>query len=758
MKKSLLSAILALAAAAAASAAEFTQAPYTFTTLTDNTVSVTAVDSKDASGNYYTAYDVPEQVTYGGVAYTVTSIGRDAFKWKRATSITLPKTITEIGYGAFNGSDAVSISIPEGVTTIGDFAYSSTKINSFVAPKSLKSIGASAFFTCASLTNVTLNEGLESIGTSAFYKVPATEIKIPETVTSLGDKVFLNCTKLAKVNIPSSIKVIPTALFNGCEKLTEISIAEGVTEIGDEAFLKTALTTITLPASLAKIGQSVFAKTKITDLKLAAGNTVFNIKNGGLYDDKLLYFAPMAGVKEFTVDNSCIGIRGGAFWGSEVEKVTLPEGFVAIDDYVFCQSALSSINFPSTLQYIGEQAFASTGLTEIVLPDKVPAIYDGAFAGCTQLKSVTLPASVTAIFNHAFHNDVNITSFTCLGSTAPVIDDVYEEYDSPFYGISSTTPLYIPAGSTDSYKSEGWNNYFKLTELAPAAVKIVSASPADGTVLGKYADMAVTVTFDSDVTVVSNTPAVVLREGNAENGTVIEPDDCWKTTVYSSNKAQVRFWAADLDSYVQYFSPKAGTDYYLTVPAGVVKNADGVANEAFTITWHGPAAAAPKLVSSTPADNADLPAGYTDYSFMLTFSEQVTVAVTNPEAAVHEGTVDGKDVSLYNTWYAKLQSDKTKVQVYALGSDGYTDGWLLKRETAYYFVLPANTVKNAAGVGNAEIVIKVSNGLGGVDSVEAEALTEVERYDTLGRPVDASHKGLTIVRYNDGSVRKVVVK
>ena len=123
--KILLSLVAVLLTALSAQAYSFQSGALYYNTTSDTTVEV-AYQSK-SSDNYQglTTATIPETVTYNGTTYSVTSIGKSAFKWCFSlTSVTIPNSVTSIGYYAFYGcSSLTSISIPNSVTSIGKSAF-----------------------------------------------------------------------------------------------------------------------------------------------------------------------------------------------------------------------------------------------------------------------------------------------------------------------------------------------------------------------------------------------------------------------------------------------------------------------------------------------------------------------------------------------------------------------------------------------------------------------------------------------------------
>lgn len=180
MNKHLLLALAFVGFAAQSQAQEpvtFKEAPFTYKQIGTNKVEVSKVDKAYASGTPVTDYVVPATVENGGVTYTVTAIGEAAFKWKDASSITLPETLDTIRANAFNTFEVPELKLPSKVRYIGDYAFSGCKkLTSFVVPESVEEIGNGAFFTCSNLTSIQLPSKLKKIGKSVFYNCGLTSI------------------------------------------------------------------------------------------------------------------------------------------------------------------------------------------------------------------------------------------------------------------------------------------------------------------------------------------------------------------------------------------------------------------------------------------------------------------------------------------------------------------------------------------------------------------------------------------------------
>lgn len=84
-------------------------------------------------GDCYDGYGdlvIPSTVVIGSKTYTVTQIGKNAFKDATITSLTLPNTLRRIDNEAFSNISVTSLTIPESVKYIGYGAISGSSYDS----------------------------------------------------------------------------------------------------------------------------------------------------------------------------------------------------------------------------------------------------------------------------------------------------------------------------------------------------------------------------------------------------------------------------------------------------------------------------------------------------------------------------------------------------------------------------------------------------------------------------------------------------
>ena len=201
----------------------------------------------------------------------VTAIADKSFQnCTKLTSIVLPDAVTSIGKSAFDGCTSLaSINMPSSLTTIGDKAFYNNRAlaSKIVIPSGVLAIGVSAFQYCTSLNNVVLSEGLNEIKNSAFDNCTALQsIQLPNSLTTIGTFAFAK-TGLTAITIPANITEIQAGTFQEA-KLTYVSLPENLTAIRNKAFYNngTTIGTLNIPASVTSIGDNAFDGTTINDI------------------------------------------------------------------------------------------------------------------------------------------------------------------------------------------------------------------------------------------------------------------------------------------------------------------------------------------------------------------------------------------------------------------------------------------------------------------------------------------------------------
>ncbi len=147
--------------------------------------------------------EIPQNIIYKNITYTVTAINAWAFqRCSGLTSVIIPDSVTAIEQEAFSYCNKLtSVELGNGVKTIGLEAFLGCGIVSITLPESMTSIGYKAFSGCRSLTNII----------------------IPDSVTSFESWAFQNCTSLKKITIPSSVTNLGFEVFSGCAELVIIN-------------------------------------------------------------------------------------------------------------------------------------------------------------------------------------------------------------------------------------------------------------------------------------------------------------------------------------------------------------------------------------------------------------------------------------------------------------------------------------------------------------------------------------------------------
>ncbi|MCQ2200436.1 MAG: leucine-rich repeat protein [Paludibacteraceae bacterium] len=181
--------------------------------VSDSTLKVVKPDTTTAGLDLV----IPENVTYKGHTYQVTSIDSLAYsQCKDMIALTLSKSIDSIDYRAFS------------------HCYN---ISNVYIPDNVSYIAREAFRRCENLKAVRLPSGIDCLEKGVFSLChELEEIDVPANVKVLKQDVFGECTKLRNVQLHEGLEVIERGVFWECRSLQSLVIPSTVKEIGDYAF------------------------------------------------------------------------------------------------------------------------------------------------------------------------------------------------------------------------------------------------------------------------------------------------------------------------------------------------------------------------------------------------------------------------------------------------------------------------------------------------------------------------------------------
>ena len=324
------------------------------------------------------------------------------------------------------------------VTAISNGAfYDCSGMISIEIPNSVSSIGSSAFYNCSYLTSVTIPNAITTIHDATFYNCSSlTSATLPNTITSISDNAFYNCSSLTFVDIPKSVTSIGKAAFSKCMGLVSIRIPPSVTSIGKAAFSKcTGLTSIRISSSVTSIGEEAFSQ--CTSLKsIDLPDKITSIEKSTFYGCKSL--------TSIKIPNSITSIGTEAFSQCiSLLSLNIPTSVISIDNYAFkgC-SSLPSVTIPNSVTFIGIGAFSyCSALASIEIPNSLSSIKKDTFFNCSALASVKIPNSVTEIGKGAFKNCSSLETIEIPSSVKSLGSDALE--------YTSLQSLTIPESVTE---------------------------------------------------------------------------------------------------------------------------------------------------------------------------------------------------------------------------------------------------------------------------------------------------------------------
>ena len=388
--------------------------------------------------------------------------------WGSKSDFEIPPMITEIENGVFwQGFSVETIVIPNYITSIGDNAFSDSSM----------------------LQSVTILDGVSFIDKYAFqYCIALTDILIPNSVTVINEYAFQHCESLISVGFEGSntdielsnaLTQLNDGLFKGCKNLKVVTLSKNIDTIGRDVFYQcynienvyyqgtlTDWCAINFAANFSNPcfnGSDLYISNELI-VDITIPNSVIEINN--------YTFIGCQSLERITFHNALISIGDCAFYGTNVNNITIPSSVENYGEYIFANCyKLNNINLPLSMAEIPNYMFYScTDLKTIQLPNSITSIGSYAFWGCESLEHILIPSSVTRISLYAFNycnNLINITLPKNLTSlvyrvflycenlqTITILCDNVPDFGfDHFRGCNNLTTIYVPEQLVDEYKT-----------------------------------------------------------------------------------------------------------------------------------------------------------------------------------------------------------------------------------------------------------------------------------------------------------------
>ncbi len=654
---------------------------------------------------------IPETVEHENATYSVKKITVGAFKSSSIESIIIGNNIESIEYGAFEKCYSLTqVKFGNGLKTIGGAAFRECwGIESIEIPENVEAIQANAFYYCRNLKTITLKNGLKTIGPTS----------------------FANCHKLEKIKIPGSVSVVEKEAFIHCVELQEVIIEEGVKELKSSCFSHcTKLSTVYIPMSVEWVGGFDLC-TNITSVYIPDLSICYNI-GLGFYDSSYSLY----------VNNE------------EVVEAQIPEGVLSIANHAFygCKS-IKKINIPNSVSSIGYYAFSRcSNLSSVNIPNSISVIPLSTFQGCDNLTIVEIPENIKEIGSMAFSDCKELVDVYCYSKSIPSTSE--NAFDGSDINYST---LHVPYGMSESYKNETpWSFFGTIVEMPKTVYNLVYI--VDGEEYKSYE-----VEYGADITA-EPTPS---KEGYTFSGWSEIPEtmpakDVEVTGTFTINKYKLTY-TIDGEEYKNY-EVEYGAD--ITAESTPTK-------EGYTFSgWS-------EIPETMPAKDVEVTGTFTINKYKLTYTidgegyksyeVEYGADITAEPTPTKEGytfsgwseipeSMPAKDVTIsgsfsinsYKLTYM-IDDEVYKEVTYEYGStitpEQQPEG---NYETFEWTDLPQTMPAH-------DVVVHATYTTGIVE-VLMSSQRNVRIYSPNGKKRNKLQKGLNIVIFDDGTVKKIVLK
>lgn len=565
----------------------------------------------------------------------------------------------------------------------------------------------------------------DELGVCAFSKCRGLkDISLPGDLKSVGDFAFSDCSSLETINLPSGITTIGNYAFWYCENLTSLTLPSGLISIGDRAFENCySLTSLEFPSSLTTLGELVFAGCyELSNLTLHSNLT--DVKSNYLFGGASNY-------------NNLKDVRYIIDSDLETYLQSNHPIFYEINcgiKYYLNDQEITTLEIPSGITSIGDGVFLSNkSLTNLTLSSKVSSIGISAFYYCDNLKDVRYyiyDDLATYIQNghpdfyvggiKYYWNDQEIT-------TLEIPTSVTSIGNNAFYGCSGLTTLNLPSNVTSiGDRAFGYCSNLTSVDLPSSITKM-------GDFVFFYCEKLSNVNLPSDITTISTGAfggCSSLQNINLPSGVTTIGDNAFSDC---SNLTNVTLPSA-LASIGDYAFSGCSNLTNVILPSAFT----AIGNVAFS--------GCSNLANVTLSSNITSIGTYAFQNCINLKNLTISKDVTSIKDIAFNNSYDDLELeSVYVAWENPIEA----------GS--FFDRINISNCTLY---VPQGTKEAYA---NADVWKDFGNIIEydatGIDKVTNRSdVKEISRYSLNGQRVTSPTKGVNIVVYSDGSIKKVAVQ
>ena len=576
----------------------------------------------------------------------------------------------------------------------------------------------------ASVTHDGVDYSVTSIGDKAFYYCyNLVSVNIPNHVTSIGYSAFVNCYKLASINIPAGITSIEKGVFGGCYGLTKVEIHSNAIVSKDYDWLSGGylynifgdyVQEFVIGEEVTKIGKCAFFGCKsLTSINIP--NSVTTIGSGA--------FSGCEKLTSITIPSSVTSIENNPFnTCSSLLSIQVEEGNTVYDSRNNCNAIIKTADnelivgcqntiIPNSVTSIGAGAFyMCTGLTFIDIPSSVTTIKGGAFWYCTGLTSINIPNSITSIGEQAFEGCSALVSVNIPNGITTIEKAV-------FSGCGALTSITIPNSVTTIGEDAFMGCQLTSLTIPKSVVSIASTS------FSACAYSLATIQVENGNTVYDsreNCNAIINSLDNTLilgcQNTII-PNDVEKIGEYAFNGC-TELTSIDIPNSVKSIGDYAFQNCYKINTVNIPNGVTTIGNSAFYNCSGLKTIVLPKTIT-TIGNNAF---NYWGSKEIYCYAEQL------PEI--------GDFVFFpYSGANSTLHVPATSIETYKTAEQWKDFGTIV--------ALTDDDPKPTTDI---------------IVSRAQQQPTIIERYTIDGKHISQPQRGLNIIKMNDGTTKKIIIK